>query len=779
MFQFVETRILSVVSWYHLAFFAIAVAMLGMTVGAVWIYLAPERFVSAPLDVTLSRYAWLTAVSIPCSLALQFSLVSTVTLSLTTIVAWSLLLAVMAMPYVFCGVVVALALTRTPFPVADVYAADLVGAASGCLVVLLLLGPLDGPSVVIVSGIVAALGAVAFAVRPEDRRRGWRAAGALAVLVTVNAALPVAGLRPIVVKDDLETGGRAVWVRWNSYSRVSVTPPLRIPPMLWAPSPTHPAPASVDAAMMKIDGAAGTMMFGYDGAPASVDYLRDDLVNLAYWLPGLRKAAIIGVGGGRDVVSAHIFGAETITAVELNPLFVDLLTRHPLYSKLANVNSIPDLTFHVDDARSWFAGTRDRFDIVQMSMIDTWAATASGAFTLSENGLYTIEGWRTFLDTLNPNGVFTVSRWYSSGDIDESARLVSLAVAALLDRGVRDPRAHLFVAHGVNIATLVVSPQPLDAARVATLQDVVKRLGFELLLTPADPPASPVIAEIAASRDIAALDRIADRTFLNVAPPTDERPFFFNQLRFSRVPGAIARRFTIAVSGVVWGNLVATGTLMLILVLSTLAAALTIVIPLGGAARSAPRPLVVAGTVYFALIGVGFMLAEIALMQRFSVYLGHPSYSLGVSLFSLILSTGAGSLLSRRVPLTRTAPFAWWNALVVVSLCGVALALPRLCAATMAQPRGVRMLICVAAMMPLGLLFGFAFPTGLTLVERVDRRPAPWFWGINGAMSVVGSVVAVMVSLANGITATLLLAAACYAALWPAARALMASERPL
>src|SRR5262249_31271877 len=174
--------------------------------------------------------------------------------------------------------------------------------------------------------------------------------------------------------------------------------------------------------VLNIDGGAGTLMHHFDGTKDSIHFLRYDVVNLAYNLPGIDKAAVVGIGGGRDLLSAHLYGVPHITGIELNPIFVDLLTRHPVYKPFANLGAIPNLEIHLDDARSWFASTDERFDLIQMSMIDTWAATGAGAFTLSENGLYTLEGWRAFLRGLNDGGTFTVSRWFDPGDIDETGR---------------------------------------------------------------------------------------------------------------------------------------------------------------------------------------------------------------------------------------------------------------------------------------------------------------------------------------------------------------------
>lgn len=225
--------------------------------------------------------------------------------------------------------------------------------------------------------------------------------------------------------------------------------------------------------------------------------------------------------------------------MELNPIFINLLTRQPFYKNFSNVTALPNLKLHVDDARSWFASTNEHFDLVQMSMIDTWAATGAGAFSLSENGLYTLEGWRTFLRPLNENGIFTVSRWYNPGDIDETGRMIGLATAVLLDAGVKDARPQMFVATIGSVATLVLSKKPFTPEQLTILHDTVRSLNFNVLLAPDQPPQSPLLLAITQSTDRASLDRALDGTYLNLSVPTDNRPFFFNQLRFLNIPNAM------------------------------------------------------------------------------------------------------------------------------------------------------------------------------------------------------------------------------------------------
>ncbi|MDD5678985.1 MAG: hypothetical protein PHW60_13510 [Kiritimatiellae bacterium] len=789
LFQVVQTRILSVIAWYYLAFFAISVAMLGMTAGAVWVYLMRAKLTPGTLSTLLADTSLLTALAMPASVMVQFCLIITLRPAVTSVFAWCLLMTAMMVPYIFAGITVSMALTRSPFPVSIVYGVDLLGAATGCAAVVGVLNVFDGPSATLFAGLLAGMAAYAFArgaTAPEQvtlARRGWwrrplPIALLLAISVPLNMSIPF-GFKPVMVKDRLEDSLRPRFEKWNSYSRIVAYSPSASAPWMWGPSPLRDKNLVVQQAGLTIDGEAGTHMYHFDGTTGSIDFLRYDLVNLAYHLPGITKSAVIGVGGGRDLLAAYLFGVKDVTGVEVNRIFIDLHAKHPFYAPYSNLKAMPGLKLHVDDARSWFAATEESFDLIQMSMIDTWAATGAGAFSLSENGLYTLEGWRAFINRLNNNGVFTVSRWYSPGDINESGRMVALAMAVMIDRGVADPRQHVFVARANAIATLVLSKSPFTPVKLKLLRGDTERLGFKVLIAPDMEPESDVLQQIVAAKDIASLNHVARKTFLDLSVPTDNRPFFFNQLRFGDIPHFVKMIFRNELSGgVVYGNLRASIALVLILAIAFVAVGCTIVLPLHIAIKSAPRRLITIGTIYFSLIGGGFMFAEISLLQFFGVFLGHPIYAMGVCLFSLILSSGLGSLASGGFPLNSGGRIALWGTIVGAYLLLAQWGLTHLFEVTTAQPLPVRILISLAVIMPVGFLMGFAFPTGMSLVAKVDAEPTPWFWGINGATGVLASVAAVMVSMAFGINVTMSMAGLCYLALIPTARLLLAQSAP-
>ena len=320
---------------------------------------------------------------------------------------------------------------------------------------------------------------------------------------------------------------------------------------------------------------------------------------------------------------------------------------------------MPGISFEVDEARSWFARTGRSFDLLQMSLIDTWAATGAGAFTLSENGLYTVEAWRIFLERLTPDGVFTVSRWYAPGEVNETGRMMSLAVATLQDLGAVEPKRHLFVAASETVATLVMSRKPLSAPALAALAGGRRDLRFPRSPQPRDrgglaapaghrcgdrSPRSRAGRPKLPSRSQPA-DRCAPVLLQPVAACSPSRRGRLHaRLTPRRVRRQSARHPDACDPDPRLGD----------------PRGGTIVAPLRSTVAAAGAPLALGGTAYFGLIGMGFMMAEIALLQRMSVFLGHPVYALSIVLFSLILSTGLGSLASERFALDRGSRLLGW-----------------------------------------------------------------------------------------------------------------------
>jgi len=789
MLEIVQTRILSVVVWYHLAFLVISLAMFGLTAGAVWVYLKGERFTEKTLSYDLGYFSGLFALATAICLAVQMTLAPIITRFFTTLWVWTELALCLSMPFFFAGVTISLALTRGPLPIARVYGVDLLGAACGAVGALLLLNATDGPSAVLCIAVIAAAGAISFSFSgigdlPETKPplHAWLWNRQWVYLFLVLAALinPFLehGLQPIAVKGTFEFPGSHELRQWNSFSRVDVSPVFRGLPIMWGPSPKmFDGRWIADQVNLFIDGDAGTTAYRFNGNFESVGFLKYDVTNLAYFLPGRERGVVIGAGGGRDVLSAALFGLKEITAVELNPILVDLQLRDAGLLRFTNLATIPGVRFVAEEGRSWLARNRELFDVIQMSLVDTWAATGAGAFTLSENGLYTVDAWKIFLGRLTPKGILTVSRWYNPATADETGRTISLAVATLLETGVREPRRHLFLAAQKRIATLVLSKSPLSADDIDALEKAAAFYEHEVLISPNREPATSMLSRIVNATDAKSLYAFTSNLPFDLTPPTDERPFFFNQLPLSRPLQALAfargvLASTSAGGGVRRGNLVATATLLILFFIASILVVAALIIPLRTALHDVGTRLVTHGTLYFALIGIGFMTVEIGLLQRMSIFLGHPVYSLTVLLFTLILSTGIGSFLSEQLPLGSRARLVGWATATGVYLSFLAFGLGTLFGTFNDAALGPRIALCVVLIAPAGILLGFGFPTGMRLISSIDPKPTPWFWGINGAAGVLASIGSVALSIALGITATLMVGALCYFLLIPVSLAL-------
>jgi spermidine synthase len=787
MLQLIQTRILSVVSWYHLAFFAISMAMFGLTVGSIWIYLRREGFTKKTLSKDLCYFTMAFAWTTVLSMMVQMTLLPVSSLhlfSFSALFSWVEIGLCLALPFFFSGVVVSLALTRSPFPIGRVYAVDMIGASLGCLGVLVILHYTDGPSGILWVAACSALAAWFFSKSqldsspsPSPRRFAQGlfnfpllTALFFSLLATLNG-LTDYGLQPLVVKEEFEGGSSFHLRRWNSFSRVVLfKEDGERSPVLWASSSTFkPEQWKTQHAFMYIDGDASTPAYRFDGDFRKVDFLKYDITTLAYNLKGRTKAGVIGVGGGRDVLSAALFGYKEVVGVEINPIFIELLKDPQWLGSFNEIHRLEGVRLVVDEGRSWFARTSEKFDLIQMSLIDTWASTGSGAFTLSENGLYTTEAWKLFLNRLAPQGVFTVTRWYQPQNLTETGRMMSLATAALLEMGVTNPRDHLFLAaeEKKGVATLVLSREPFRAEDLKVLHETVQQYRYKILLAPQTPSPSDILKSIVSCKDLESLYDYTSDYHFDLTPAVDDRPFFFNQLPLHKIFQAVQLIQFGQGPSVRNGNLMATLTLFILFLIALLFVLLSIILPLRSAMRDVGKGFALGGTFYFLLIGFGYMLVEIALLQRLSVFLGHPSYSLSVLLFSLILSTGLGSLFSDRFPLRRTFIFALWAGITSAYAFSLPLWLPQIFHQYEAATLLTRALLCVAVVLPAGFLMGYGFPTGMRMVSQVDPKPTPWFWGINGAAGVLAAVLAVACSLTWGIHQTMQAGALCYALLIP------------
>ncbi len=757
MTELALTRIFSVTMYYHFAFLAISIALFGLSASGVLVFVLRRQLAAAGTRELLTAGALIHALATLLALAALVRIRVGLNYTPGNLVLMLTIYLLAALPFLTGGAVISLALARMSSRIGVLYAADLLGAAAGCLALIPLLNRLGAPGVVMTAAGLATVAAVCFA--PATSRR--RIAAAAIILLAIPSALQLAGRAPFDVVDTKgHEGDRVLFSMWNSFSRIGVYDRQHDD---WSLSPNYTGPRG-ESLFMDIDSAASTPIVKGSGRIEDAAYLRYELTALAYHLaerPGGFDALVIGPGGGRDLLSALVFGAAHVDGVEINPIIARNVMQDRFREYSGDIYGDPRVSIFVDDGRSFVRRSSGRYDVIQASLVDTWAATAAGAYTLTENSLYTTEAFGEYRDHLTDNGLLTITRWVFDG-----LRLVSLAQAACAARGL-DAAQHLAIVRFDRVATFLLKKTPFTPPEVQRLQSLSDELGFSVLYAPGVPP--PTVTEDSAemarnrttaldySRLILAPDRQAFLAAypVDVTPTTDDRPFFFHTTRLrDQFQTAFGRTM-------LFGN--GLSALLTLFGISAVLVVLFIVVPL---ALSGGRPGPGWGLwlTYFGALGAGFMLLEVALLQRFVLLLGHPVYSLTVTLFSLLLGTGAGSFLSRRVPPERA------RAVTTRALAGIVLValispllVTRIIDVAIPWPLPLRIATTVAILFPLGVLLGMPLPGGMRLLSSKSPELVPWGWGLNGAFSVVGATLAIFIAMNWWFSATLFTATCVYA----------------
>jgi hypothetical protein len=497
-------------------------------------------------------------------------------------------------------------------------------------------------------------------------------------------------------------------------------------------------------------------MMRFRGDLKPFDYLRYDVTSIGAQLRAGGTAAIIGVGGGRDVLNCAVNGFRRIVGIEINSAIVDLDTRR--FGWFSGFSKIPGFELHEDEGRSFLTRSNERFDIIQASLVDTWAATAAGALTLTENALYTVNGWQIFYAHLKPGGLITFSRWHTGYEARESYRLFSVGWATLLRQGVRDPSRNIALVVSGSVATILVSNEPLSQADLSKIRTIADQMQFEILFLPGQQTPVPELQTISSAHTLDAMTHLRDVGGYDYSPVFDSSPYFFNAVRLRNIPRFVAAGGHVA-------NLRALACVFAFMLTAVILVIATILLPVNRwfSHRSGTAPPLAGSILYFIAIGLGFMVVEMAFMQQLSIFLGHPVYSFVVALAGLILSTGIGSLVSDRLDLASSAagrlPALAVTVIIIAYSQAVLPVIHRFTAAVLWQ----RVAMSLALVLPCGFLMGFCFPVGLRWMTRLQQEAnLPWMWALNGAAATLGSFVAMLVSMETTISTCVLTGAACY-----------------
>lgn len=760
-FEITLTRLFSVTQWYHFAFLAVSVALLGYGASGTALSLMP-RWAQLPTATRSSTLALLFALSIVsaylCLNHLPFDSyrIAWERIQVVYLVLYYLALTV---PFFFAGLVTGLLLTVHSEYAARLYAANLLGSALGGLVPVFVL-PLVGEGTVLVIAALGLLSSLIF--QSPTLKLRWKLVilTACSVFLSLSYFLPAPfelqlspykGLSQVLLFPDAKLD----WQRWNAFSRVDrvSSSAIRSAPGL---SLSYPGRLPIqDGVFVDGDDLSPVMSAG-----AGRDFTQYLPVALPYQLRTGGRALVLEPRGGLDLLVALDLGAASVTAAESNPLLVEAA---------GEGYQDPRIRVETEDGRSYARRSTENFDVVHLALSDRYRPVTSGAFSLGERYDLTVEAFEDYLARLRPGGLLVVERWLQLPP-SETLRAGATAIEAIRRAGAKDAAAQLAVIRDWQVGLIMVKNGAFSGDELATIREFSRAHSMDLV-------ALPGLREEEANRFNVLEEPVYYRAFrqlidepeavysaqtYDVRPTTDERPFFFHFFRWGQTRSVFQQL------GRTWQPWGGSGyfVLLALLAVALVTSGVLILLPLAflKPEASSTARLLWRTLAYFGLLGLGFLFVEIPLMQRFILFLGQPIYAFTAVLAAMLLFSGLGSLAAPHISVRWTLP------LLVLALVLYPLGLPLLFQTLLGVPLAVRLLVTGLSLAPLGFLMGIPFPSGLAWLRERSPGLIPWAWAVNGCTSVLASVLAAVIALSAGFSWVLFAAALAYAGAWLALR---------
>lgn len=772
-YEILLMRLFSIIQWHHFAYMIISLALLGYGVSGVFLALSrdwlAERFAwTFPGGVLLFGIAapgcfWL-AQRLPFNPAEIFWAPS-------QLLYLFLLYILLALPFFFVATAIGLALYRFREQVAGIYAADLVGAGLGSLLVIGLLFLLPPEQALVVLALFGVAGVLPVCLATNRNRLCLAcclAAAALLLFAPQNwKTLHISPYKEL--RQLLRIPGTRIIDRFSSpigYIDVveSAKTPLRHAPGLSLNADAEP-PGQL---AVFTDADNMTALTRYNGGPQSIAYLDQTTAALPFHLHKPEHLLILGVGTGTDLLQARLFGVEDIDAVELNgQLLRYIRDKHDAFS--GGIFSSDNIKLHIGEARGFVAASRQHFDMIEIALLDAFGASSAGLYALSENYLYTVEALREYLQHLKPQGYLAITRWVKMPPRD-TLKLFATAVEALESAGNSDPGRQLMMIRGWQTSTLLVKNGEVTPAEIAALKKFCEERSFDIDyypgITEAETNRFNILPESYYYRGARALlssERAAymENYKFDIRPATDDQPYFFQFFKWTTLPEIVSLYGRGGIS------LLESGYIILVAgVLQALAAsALFIGLPLWiwkdklGLKSHSLQVWRMLG--FFFCLGLAFLFIEIAFIQKFILFLHHPLYAVTVVLCTFLIAAGIGSYASRFFMQRRYGhcyPIAGITVLALLYL----LCLKDLTAVLLHQPSWINIAVSILLTAPLGFFMGMPFPLGLNRANELNPVLIPWAWGINGFASVISAILATLIAIHWGFNVLILAAVGLY-----------------
>ncbi len=785
-YEILLMRVLSIVQWHHFAYMIISLALLGYGASGTFIAVLRSRL-EPRFETAFATFALLNSVA----MLVCFIIAQRVPFNALEMV-WdpgqflklSAIYLAYFIPFFFAACCIGLTFTCRSKDASRIYFFDLFGAGLGALLVITLLFAVSPGTALVLLALLPLLGSLLVASALPSRLR--LAALQLGWLLLLVAGLPQAQLELRIseykgLSQALEVVDSRILAQSSSPLGLvtvvaSPTVPIRHAPGL--SFGTRHIPPEQLAVFTDADGLSAITR--YDGVPASVAYLGDMTAALPFALLNDPAVLILGAGTGVDVLMALYHGARRIDAVELNPQMIALVAG--AWADFAgHIYEDPRVSVHTGEARGFVARHTGAYDLIQIGLLDSFGASGAGVQALNENYIYTVEALREYLEDLAPGGILSITRWIKLPPRD-SVKLVATTIEALRQNGVGEPGQRFAMIRSWNTSTLLVKKGDFTAPEIERIREFAHSRSFDTAWFPGmragdanryNRLPEPYIhaATVALLGDQAG--DFLERYKFDVAPATDDKPYFFHFFRWGTLPEVMALREAGGAGLIEWGYLVLVATLVQAAVLGFV----LILVPLSLAKPAWPAGAGRDFGVYFLLLGLAFLFVEMAFIQKFTLFLSNPLYSVAVVLSGFLVFAGLGSAfsesLARRVPWPAVPPVT----IAVVAIAALALGyvklLPIVFATCIGFPDAARVAMSLALIAPLAFFMGMPFPLGMRRLSESAPGFVPWAWGINGFASVVSAVLATLLAIEFGFNIVIVLALVLYSiAAWDDSRRL-------
>jgi hypothetical protein len=773
-------RLFSIIQWHHFAFMIISLALLGYGASGVFLALNRDRLARSFPTVIIVNLLSFSFSAPACFLLAQqipFNPAEILWAPVQLMYLCSIYL-LLTLPFFFAANIIGLSFYQYQEQVSSIYAADLFGAGMGSVCVILLLFvvfPVKILTVLMLSGILATLIVSRYAFRGQDvNTKRWISA---CIIIGVAIAFAPTGWITLNVspyksqKQLLQISGTKIIDQYSSPLGLinivkSVDMPLRHAPGLSLNATTEPP----EQLAVFTDADNMTAITRYDGNPETLSYLDQTTSALPYHLKQLSNILILGAGTGSDILQANFHAIKHIDAVELNPQVIDLV-KEKNADFAGRIYANANLSLYTDEARGYIAKTNKTYDLINISLLDAFGASAAGLYSMAENYLYTVQAIQQYLQHVSPNGYLSITRWTKIPPRDE-AKLLATVIHALGQTNTGQPGQQLLMIRSWQTSTLIVKNGVISVEEINRLKRFCNDRSFDLVYYPGisahdvnrfniqqQPYLYQAVMALLGDKSQAFID---DYKF-NIEPATDGRPYFFHFFKWQ----SLAEILVIKDSGGIF--LLESGYLLLIAALlqAILASLLLIALPLWlwksklGIEPGSGRLLRM--LVYFFSLGLAFLFIEIAFIQKFILILHHPLYAITVVLSAFLLSAGAGSHFSKKLS-QGTVKSAIMLPVAVISVVSISYSLgfEHITAFLLETGNLSRYAFSILLIVPLGFCMGMPFPMALARISQTTPALIPWAWGINGCASVISAILATLIAMQFGFTVLVFFAIALY-----------------